>query len=469
MEKTLLVLLGIAPLLATSVQAEAFDNTEVREQCYYDLKENLAEIPLFSETLEGLRDMEYSALDGKFSRYYKNISSFGIDVDQPIFETRIFSFGEPTGYIHPPFSPFPTFAKSDKWENPAKQNIVLEEYITDETSQKHFLGCAVFRIESENLMEVTSENYLYDGELISVMKSNTNYKAWYNGNISYNHENKPFVNWKRLFVFPKSTINGYFDRFSVMNAFPSRNVDNFEVLKPQKPSVQNIPTDILEKIKTQLGKENPTEAEIMSRMPDGAPLIYIADENGNITNSIAPEALTPVSREGNDNIFAFTSFYQAIENTFPVFAKRLTLRGTLKFDTLKQIMASPEAPELASIWSTVLDMREITKYALKKEKGEIKSETEVNFYETYISKIPQIEIDATKLLKQIEENKLKEMQKAENLEKTPKESKKTMDKIPSAEKSKQIIWVYLGLGILGLLGVSFAFYKWHQKKRKKIF
>ena len=55
---------------------------------------------------------------------------------------------------------------ADLWIAPAKQNIFSEEYVIDEKGQRHFLGCAIFTISSDDLMNVTSENYLYDGELI---------------------------------------------------------------------------------------------------------------------------------------------------------------------------------------------------------------------------------------------------------------------------------------------------------------
>jgi len=437
-------------------------NTQtIREECFNQLKANISEIGTFEEAETEFKDLSYANLETRLSRSYKNLSSFGIDVDQPIFEQKVYSFGAQTGYVHPPFSPFPTYTKADRWEKPAKQNIFSEEYIKDEKGNLHFLSCGFIRIEAEDLMQVTSENYLYDGELISVLKTpkDESYKAWYNENTSYDHENKPFVSWQRLFVYPASSINSYFNRFSVADAFPSNPSDTLDLFKPKKPKVSNLPPELLADIKKQLGKENPTKEDIMSVIGDGAPRIYVADLDGQIKTSVAKKELMPVKLPEN-TVFGLKSYYDGIENYFPNFAKHLALRGSLKYETLKKIISRKDAPELAHIWSTVLDSRDITKYALKKERGEIKIDPD-SFYEQSLKNIPKIEATAQAVLKEVE---MKEAQKVQKV----KITKPTKPQIKETPKSSSAITFYIIGGLLLILSLLFAVWGIKTLKNNKL-
>ncbi len=433
----------------------AANTKAIREECFNQLKANISEAGIFEEAEKEFSHLDYKNLENKLSRNYKNLSSFGIDVDQPIFEQKVYSFGAQTGYMHPPFSPFPTYTKADKWEKPAKQNVFSEEYVRDEKGNLHFLSCGFIRIEAGDLMQVTSENYLYDGEIISVLKTDKDkkYKAWYNENTSYDHENKPFVSWQRLFIYPASSVNNYFNRFSIADAFPSNSSDSLDLFKPKKINIADMPSDLLKKVKEKTGKENPTEEDIMSVMGDGAPRVYVVDSAGKVKTSIARKELMPVDLGGADKVFGLNSFYQAIEDQFPVFAKHLALRGVVKFDTLKKVLASKDAPALAHIWSTVLDTREITKYALEKKQGKVAKKNEVDFYETYLPKLPQMESEITTALENVKTPKRK-----------VRRSKNAGDNIlvePADDKSigeltrNTMFYLWGGLGVLFLVVVIY--------------
>ncbi len=415
-----------------------------REECYNTLKENLTEIGIFKEAEKEFKDLNYPNFEKKLSRNYKNMSSFGIDVDEAIFEQNVYSFGKQTGYMHPPFSPFPTYEKAEKWENPAKQNIYTEEFVKDEMGKIHFLSCGFIRTEAENLMNITSENYLYDGELISVLKKDKNqkYKAWYSENTSYNHENKPFVSWQRLFVYPSSSVNSYFNRFNIAEAFPANPSDTLDLFQPKKVEADSLSPELLKLVKEKTDKEIPAKEDIMSVLGDGVPRVYVANKDGQIKTSMARKELMPVKLPEN-TVFGLKSYYDGIENYFPTFAKHLALRGVIKYDTLKKLISHKDAPEFAHIWSTVLDTREITKYALLKKQGKIEIDPD-NFYEKSLQNIPNMEKESQKIL-----GRLKVKNKnLENLKNTKTEKIKFKNEVK--EKNKTFFQKYL----FHLIGLS---------------
>lgn len=160
--------------------AQISSDFTVREQCFTTLKENLKEASIFYEPLKNLNGKTYKEIEQEFSKNYKNLSSFGIDIDGGDFEMRLYSFGKQTGYVHPPNLPIPSSSKSDIWENPAKEYIVAEEYINDNDGNKHFLDCSFFQLSAQDLMVVTRDRYSYDGVMVSMTKNvpDGNYKAW---------------------------------------------------------------------------------------------------------------------------------------------------------------------------------------------------------------------------------------------------------------------------------------------------
>lgn len=420
-----------------SVSAVDKDYAE-RSACFETLRDNVAEIGTLQEAHESLKRLDYERLEEKFSSYYKNHSSFGIDIDEPLFEMRLHSFGLRTGYQHPPFSPFPTYTNSDKWDEKTKKNIIAEEYLIDITGKRQFLGCAFFTLEAEDLMQVRSEYYLYDGELISVLKNNPeeNYKAWYTQNTSFNHDGEIFVDWRRLFIYPETTKNNYFSRYEIAESFPSNEVQTFKVLNPKT---------------FQLGKG----------MIDITTGIYLLDGNGESIESLSHPVLAPMKREGKNELFGLNSYYEAIENQFPLFAKHLALRGVLKYETLKKMLSHKEANELIHIWSMVLDPRSITTYALQKKKD--KSVGSVKLFDDYLSDdFEHIDLEANHILKDLdkkavlsrEEDFEKQEAQAEMVEREPEKKEVVEDFFSELElvNNSQYLPLFL-LGSIFFLGM----------------
>lgn len=360
---SLIILLIIAPL-HNSVMAE---DSSTREACFSELQSNMSEIGVFEGPYWELWSKSYSDLD--FSRYYKNMSSFWIDINEPLFEMRLHSFGRQTGYMHPPYSPFASSTQSERWDEAAREFIVAEEYITKPDGTRQFLSCSFMQILSDDLMEVTSENYLYDWEIISVIIENdSDYKVWYNENVSFNHDNRPFVTWKRLFIYPSETQNDYFDRYSLLESFPSNRTDNYNFLS----------------------NENFWEWTISV-----SSTVSVYDSNWNLESVISPSReLYPVEREWNNEIFPLFTYYQDIEDTFPEFGQKLALRWELSFDSMKSMIGTRDNSDYTHIWNTVLDPRGVTQYMLAKESWTVSEnfdQWEIEFYENNISMIGNIE------------------------------------------------------------------------------
>jgi hypothetical protein len=361
-------------VLSTTQQVHAQDSASIitQEQCFTQLQSSIASIPSFSSVHEKIKVLNYADVQGEFSSYYKNISSFGVDLRSPDFDMRVYSFGRDTGYQHPPFSPFPTYTLSDKWEEPAKEYIIAEEYVRNsETNERIFLSCALMSIESMNLKGVTSERYLYDGALTSVRytSEDKSFKAWYSSNDSYDHEGRNFVTWRRLFIYPQATVNPFFDKYSVADAFPARTTNNLADIKRY-------------------------------RSPEHTPETR--------------DLLFPPELKGYDTVFSLNSYYQAIENSFPQFGSKLALRGVLQYNTVKELLATRGVPGFAVLWQSVLDPRDITKYALLKKNGELTKDNnngvtepgeESAFLEDQLAKIQNMTLDqeAQYLLKTISE------------------------------------------------------------------
>ncbi len=334
----------------TSVGPDPKSDQSSRAQCFSTLKDNLTEAGIFTDPLVELNKMSYQDIEPKFSQNYKSLTSFGIELDKGNIEMRVYSFGQQTGYIHPPKLPFPSSYESDTWIGPTKEFIVAEEYVIDASAQKHFITCSFFSIGAEDLLKVTRENYSYDGAMVSLAKtaSDSSYKAWYSKNTSFDYQDKPFVNWTRLFIYPKSTQNTYFDKYSVADAFPANKVQSFDVLKF---FLKNI-------------------IEIRDYDEAGAAQVkYLTpDSNGNFVEANNPQELLPINPEGVNKMFPLATYYQAIQNHFPEFASTLSLRGTLKYDTYKQLLSAQKVnPEIGKLLSTLTDPRQLARYSLDKE------------------------------------------------------------------------------------------------------
>ena len=352
-----LVLPSLLPLfLVFPITTSAADEKQL--ECFNQLQSSVVSIPSFAPVHEDVKKLVYGDVQREFSPYYKNISSFGVDLRSPDFDMRIYSFGPATGYQHPPFSPFPTYTLSDKWEEPANQFIIAEEYVRNtETNERVFLSCSFMVIDTGSPKKVTAERYLSDGPLTSIVYTapSGTYKTWYSKNKSYDHTGMEFVTWERLFVYPKSTENNFFSRYTVLDAFPARTTDDLS-------NIVNIPK-------------------------------FLKGDK---------DLLNPPEMKGYDTVFALNSYYQAIENTYPKFAEKLALRGVLQYQTVKELLATRGVSEFSAIWDTVLNPNEITKYALLKEKGElvkdngdgvIAANEESAFFEEQLNKISSLTLE----------------------------------------------------------------------------
>lgn len=346
--KKIILILGIILFPFVSLASEQ----EVRAQCFDTLKVNMEEAKIFSTPLQELQKMSYGELEPMFSVNYKNLSSFGIEIDRGDLEMRLYSFGGQTGYVHPLDLPIPSSVKSDKWKEPAKEFIVAEEFIVDQEGKRHFLDCAFFTISSNDLLGVTSDRYLYDGPAISITKVSKegDYKAWYSENISYDYSNKPFVTWKRLFIYPKLTQNDYFNRYDVAEVFPANKTESFDVLKFfLEPFVQIQEYDSAGLLKTAYFKITGEEEVRVS----------------------PPTELIPLTPDELNKNFPLSAYYQAIENMFPQFAERLALRGALKYDTFKRLSSIVDKnEETTNLLNIINDYRSLAIYDLDKKEKE---------------------------------------------------------------------------------------------------
>ena len=176
-------------------------------------------------------------------------------------------------------------------------------------------------IDTGSPKKVTAERYLFDGPLTSIAYTapDGTYKTWYSKNKSYDHAGMEFVTWERLFVYPKSTENSFFSRYTVADAFPARTTDNLG-------NIVNFPKELT------------------------------GDK----------DLLNPPELKGYDTVFSLNSYYQAIENTYPTFAERLALRGVLQYQTVKELLATRGISEFSALWETVLNPADITRPTITK-------------------------------------------------------------------------------------------------------
>jgi hypothetical protein len=334
-------------------ESQIKDDIASRTECFQGLRDNMVEAGIFSEPLQEIEKMTYADLATRFSRNYKNLTSFGLDISQPDLEMRVYSFGKQTGYIHPPLAPFPISTKADLWEEPAKEFIIAEEYVNEPGKGTHFIDCAFIQIATEDLTKVTRENYLYDGAMISLNKTakDNSYKAWYSENISFNYADEPFVTWKRLFVYPKSTQNEYFNKYDVAEAAPANIVESLDVLNFFSRSMISL-----------------QDYDGVSGVANTKILAW--DENNKSIEIALPEDLLPIKGEGINTIFPFNEYYQSIEARFPEFAKLLSFRGSLQYITFKKLITEKQTPEIMNVLNTLLDHRRLANYVANKKENE---------------------------------------------------------------------------------------------------
>lgn len=396
----------------------------VQEACFETLKENMAEIGAFEKVASDLSNKAYGEV--KFSPYYKNMSSFGVTLDEPLFDVRIYDWGVKTGYVHPPQSPFPSSTKSDTWKRPARQNIYAEEYIRNEAGKRQFLGCAYFQILGPDLKAITRDRYLYDGELMSALKVAPDYKAWYNENFSFGLEGEHFVTWKRLFVYPKSTQNDYFDKYSVAAGIPANSIESFAVLNPSK------------------GTEDGDAVEFVSYNPNGK------------INVMSNEALQPVRWPENE-VFPMNTYYQAIEAQFPKMSERLSIHGAVSYETYKDLISHRDETKKNYVWSVAHDTRDVTRYYIQRKKGVVKKD---EVFEEFLETIPKLEQVVASAVaphkkedKEVVENVGKEVEKVDEVTSVEEivEVEEVGSQMDKNDQKQNLILALLGLIFLLIL------------------
>ena len=397
-------LIAIYLVLPVTKAEDIVTETSVQMTCFDTLKDNLSEIPDFEQVSMELEEKEYSNIDKHFSDYYKNMSYFGIDLDEPRFETRLYSYGEETGFINPPFSPFPVSTGTDMWTEPARQNMILEEYIRTPEGDLQFLSCGLFQLNSYDLMNITPENYAYDGGLVSLLKTDEENKILFTENDIFDYDDYALGSWKRLIVYPKSTQNEFFNRYDAVEAFPHNNVDSWDVFwEPLTPSETDIATETGSTASGTESIDDLFETDNMFEEGENV-MISIIDSRGMVVETNRPEAfLSPEISEDDENFYLYT-YYNNIENAFPEFANYLSINGVVSFDTFKKAISQKDNEEVMSLFHDLIYPEEITSYVLRKERAYEASEEFNEFEEVEELNPEEIEyLESFEIIPELEE------------------------------------------------------------------
>lgn len=400
----------------------AADTTQ-QEKCYVDLKNTISQLSDYATPFGELQEKDYDFISKNLSKNYKNISSFGIDTDDANFSMKVYTFWEQTAYRHPPYSPYPAAQKNETWEKLAKEYVFAEEYVLGADNKDIFLGCSLMHIDSQKPMTVKADKYWYDGTILSVVVSDDEHqnKIWYNYNTAYDFDFQPLANFERLFVFPKGTQNTYFDKYDIIDAFPGGKTD----------------------LKNFVFEMNGGGKEIAGKWMN-------YDRVGNITALYGfPSFLKIPEFTGKNKDFTLYDFYQEIENVFPAFAKHLSLRGALSFDTAKKILEDGTNPRYAEIINTTINPFDFIKYAKAKElwKNNIFDDVTSAFYEEQLQNIGTLEQHAlTILAPEVMEDT------GESLSSNPPSEIQKVS-TPDFDGKKQMMIIIAFLVFLGIIGI----------------
>ncbi len=345
---------------------------DLRQSCYSDLTDYMSDIGATQAAIEWLENFTYEQLEEEFSRKYQEMSSFGIDLYEPLFSMRLHSYWQQTQYQHPPYSPYPVYDRTEQWQYPAKEFIIAEEYVTDPEWQEHFIWCSFMHIKSDDLENFSDDDYWYDSEIFSAVSEDSDRwnQIWYNTNNVYNYDNEITGSFDRLFVFPQGTQNDFFDKYSVIDSFPSNVVD-------------------LEDFFDELWWQDWEQIRGV-----------FLDESGSAISYDMPDILSPVSEVSDNDVFPLFNFYQEIENVYPDFWQYLAINWHLQFDTLKEMIDKRHDHEYADLWSSIINSRQIQKYAYNDRYGydtDLEDEKE-ELYEETIETIHQVDNEARQRL-----------------------------------------------------------------------
>lgn len=345
---SLLIVLATLVFAPFSIRAQSQASVSVQEQCFLTLKDNLSEAGIFAEPLAEFGDRSYSEIAPLFGEKKNMLSSFDVTIDEPSLGIRLYSFGQQTGYTHPPKSVLPVYTKSDTWGDPVKEYVLAEEYVTDAQGQEHFLDCVFLHIDSEVPTDVTQDKYAYDGTAVSIVKTaaDGSYKAWYNQAPGFDFEDNHFVTWKRMIVYPESTQNTYFNRFDVIDVYPANKLESFDVLE------------------FFLGKDVSFTAG-----ETGVPEATYADVEGGAAVELPSELLLPPTF-GINFSYRLASYYQAIEAKFPEFAALLSMQGAIKYRSYQELVTKTSISKDEQEFTSLIfgDTREFDSYYFDENK-----------------------------------------------------------------------------------------------------
>lgn len=374
-----LLVLPVLPVFVQDAEAQA-PEVSVEEQCYVTLKDNMRETTMLVGGAEYLDKLSYQDLESQFSKKYKTLSSLGvgIGIDEPRFATRLFSFGEPTGYVHPPQTIFPDSQQSEAWSTTTKQYIMAEEYIIDDAGTEHFLSCFFIGMTAPDLLNVTAENYIADAPGISLLKMapDKSYKAWYASVPSFAKGMEPLVTWEKMFIYPQAATNPYFDKYTVAEAYPANAVEDFSVLQF-------------------LGRQY-LKVEEFDQNTNSVVTKYMDIESGEELTT--PASILPVVRSGVNRVHPLTSYYQAIEAAFPEFAKLLSVSGTIKFNTFIELVTGQnQNPELAKFMDAFMRAGQYNEYYKLKQDPKTNDSAESPLFDRVIPLLQHGEWTVAKL------------------------------------------------------------------------
>lgn len=360
-----LILATFALVLSPLTSSAQVGDTSVQAQCFDTLRENMFESEFLIVPATTLASISYTEIEADFSAEYGSLSSFDMTTDQQQFSSRIYSFGEQTGYVHPPVSAFPSYTDSDTWSEPAREYVIGEEYVTDQNGVKHFISCYFLNIGSDDPLSATEDRYAFDTPGISILKTGPSgsYYAWYGENDSYDYNTAPFVTWRKMFVYPQATENDFFSKYAVAQAYPANPVTDFSVL-------EFFAQDLVKVADYDAATGKPVVRYFDGYNPDANYEQEIDESTPDPIELFPDPAVLPVAPEGINLIFPLAQYYQAIEALYPDFAATLSLRGTLKFKTYVEIInsATPN-PEINKFLSELGNSRVYDAYYREKVLG----------------------------------------------------------------------------------------------------
>ena len=373
----------------------ALADSDVREACFEDLREILSGMYYYQDWYEDIEEVEYSDLEEELSRKYDNISSFWIDLKEPLFKLRLYSYWEETGYQHPPYSPYPAYEETEQWDEPANEHIIAEEFVEDpDTWEEHFIWCSFMKIDSQDLMEVTSENYWYDWDYESVIANDFRRWniIWYNRNIAYDYEDEPLARFSRLFVFPEETDNNFFSKYPVKESFPWNVVDIDKFERELSPDDETL-EEIAEEREEEYDEEEQERISTRVMWQQG----IVADSEDNI--------LSPMMHETDNERFPLFNYYQEIQNIYPDFGDYLALNWVVDFDVLKRMLDRWEEEDLWMLWSVVFDSRAMEHYARQKEFDEEidMAQNIQDYYDEQLEVVDNFDDHAEEFMEEVEE------------------------------------------------------------------